>query len=131
MIKEAWKAVPFRTSIGIAKDGRPILSPLRDGGKQYGPCDVDVCNGVNIDGRYMYASTTFHPYIMGCFGRGSAPKLYQECSENPRLCDVEYDGVKVGDGKLRKKSNAKSGLTMSWMLALVSTCLYIVQLHCF
>jgi len=32
MIQEAWKDYPFRTVIGIAKDGRPILSPFKSGG---------------------------------------------------------------------------------------------------
>jgi len=36
----------------------------------------------------MYASTFFHPYMVGCYGKGSAPELYQECSSNPRLCGV-------------------------------------------
>jgi len=56
-------------------------------------CDVDVCNGLEISGNYMYVSTFFHPYIMGCFGKGTAPELYQQCSTNPRLCNVVYIGA--------------------------------------
>ena len=32
MILDSWKDYPFRTVIGIAKDGRPILSPYHSGG---------------------------------------------------------------------------------------------------
>jgi len=39
-------------------------------------CDVDVCNGMEIGGNYMYVSTFFHPYIMGCFGKGTSLELY-------------------------------------------------------
>jgi len=45
---------------------------------------------MEIGGNYMYVSTFFHPYIQGCFGKGSAPELYQGCSANPRLCNVVY-----------------------------------------
>lgn len=95
MIKEGYKDYRYRQVIGIAKDGRPILSPYRNGGKPYTDCEVDVCNGVKVGEHYMYAATMFHPYIMGCFGPGGAStKMYQECSANPRLCDVKYEGVK-------------------------------------
>lgn len=76
LIKEAWLDTPFRTTIGIAKDGRPILSPYRNNGQLYDPCEVDICNGVEVDGHYMYATTTFHPYVMGCYGKGNSPALY-------------------------------------------------------
>lgn len=62
----------------------------------YSDCEVDVCNGVTVDGFYMYTATKFHPYIMGCYGPGGEVKeLYQECSANPRLCNVQYEGVKT------------------------------------
>ena len=31
---------------------------------------------------------------MGCYGPGDSPKMYQECSANPRLCGIKYEGVK-------------------------------------
>ena len=90
-IKNAWSNdMPYRTPIGLAKDGRPIYSPLKNNGVEYDPCDVDICNGRKINGNYVYVTTTFHPYIMGCYGMGSSPNLYQQCSTNPRLCGVEY-----------------------------------------
>jgi hypothetical protein len=66
-------SVPYRTAIGISKDGRPIYSPYYGNGKKYNDCDVDVCNGITINGQYSYVATFFHPYVMGCFGKGSNP----------------------------------------------------------
>lgn len=85
-MEQAWAAVPYRSAFGMSKDGRPILSPFHGNGIAYSDCEVDVCNGLEINGHYMYATTFFHPYIQGCYGKGSAPALYQECSSNPRLC---------------------------------------------
>lgn len=86
--RAACRAIPYRSALGIAKDGRPILSPYYNAGTAYDDCEVDVCNGRDINGHYQYVSTFFHPYTVGCFGRGSAPELYQSCSANPRLCNV-------------------------------------------
>jgi hypothetical protein len=34
---------------------------------------------------------------MGCFGKGSSPEIYQQCSTNPRLCNTLYlDGAFSG-----------------------------------
>lgn len=59
-----------REVVGISKDGRPIYSPLYNDGKSYSYCDVDVCNGLWIDGHYSYVSTMFHPFVIGCYGPG-------------------------------------------------------------
>merc|ERR1712146_12515 len=72
--------------LAISKDGRPILGPYKQDGTSYSDCDVDACNGVELDGSYMYATTFFHPYIMGCYGKGSNPSVSQQCSSNPRNC---------------------------------------------
>ena len=66
--KSTWLNIPYRTAIGIAKDGRPIYSPYYGNGNTYKDCDVDVCNGIMINGQYSYVATFFHPYIMGCYG---------------------------------------------------------------
>lgn len=95
--REVWKGnKPYRSAFGISKDGRPMLSPMYGNGAEYDYCSVDVCNGMDINGNYMYVTTFFHPYIQGCYGRGSAPELYQQCSTNPRLCNVVYQGAIAG-----------------------------------
>lgn len=95
--KEVYAAsLKYRSVLGVSKDGRPIYTPLYDNGKEYADCDVDICNGIMIGGHYSYVSTLFHPYIMGCFGPGSSPELYQQCSTNPRLCNVQYADAKWG-----------------------------------
>lgn len=103
LIKSAYtKDMPYRTPTGIAKDGRPIYSPLHSNGQEYAPCDVDICNGKMIKGHYAYVTTTFHPFVMGCYGKGSSPALYQRCSTNPRLCGVTY-GSAEEDGAITLK----------------------------
>lgn len=82
--------LPYRSTFGISKDGRPIYTPFWDNGKLFDDCAVDICNGMEIGGHYSYVATLFHPYTMGCFGPGSNLEIYQECSTNPRLCNVEY-----------------------------------------
>lgn len=47
---QQWKAVPFRTAIGISKDGYPIYSPYFGNGQVYSDCMVDTCNGFNVSG---------------------------------------------------------------------------------
>jgi len=59
--------------IGIAKDGHIIWGPFDADGDLWGDCDVDVCNGIQVDGYYGYAATGFHPYIVGCWGPGNYP----------------------------------------------------------
>ena len=34
-----------------------------------------MCNGIEIGGYYSYVTSFFHPYIMGCYGRGSNTEL--------------------------------------------------------
>ena len=82
--------LPYRSVLGISKDGRPIYTPLYGNGEAYDDCEVDICNGRMIGGHYAYVSTNFHPYIMGCFGSGpEVENMYQECSANPRHCVVQ------------------------------------------
>jgi len=75
-IREVYeKKHPFRSVFGLSKDGRPIYTPHYGGKKDYTDCDVDVCNGMNINGHYSYVSTYFHPYVMGCYGPGDKSSL--------------------------------------------------------
>lgn len=57
--------------VGMARDGRIIYGPYNADGKTWDDCDVDVCNGLTVDGSYSYATTTFHPYVVGCWGPGN------------------------------------------------------------
>ena len=78
--------LPYRSVFGLAKDGRPVYTPMHSGGSVMDSCDVDVCNGFDLNGHYSYVSTLFHPYIVGCYGPGSSPSVSQGCSANPREC---------------------------------------------
>ena len=75
----------YRNTLGVAKDGRPVYTPYYGGGQTYAGADVDVCNGLTVNGHYAYVSTEFHPYIIGCYGKGNKPKYDQQCSTNGRL----------------------------------------------
>jgi hypothetical protein len=72
-MKEGWLAKPYRSVLGISKDGLPVYSPYYKGGNAYTFCEVDICNGMMIDGYYSYVATFFHPYIIGCYGKGNNP----------------------------------------------------------
>lgn len=64
--------------IGVAKDGHVIYGPYKDNGNLWEPCDVDVCNGRKFDTtHYGYVATMFFPYVVGCWGPGSATKNLQ------------------------------------------------------
>ena len=78
--------MPYRSVLGVSKDGRPIYTPIYSNGEEYTGCDVDVCNGMEIGGHYAYVSTFFHPYFMGCYGPGPGSDYAQACSQNPRIC---------------------------------------------
>lgn len=60
--------------IGIAKDGHILWGPYKDDGTLWSDCDVDFCNGATINGAYGYASTSFFPYTVGCFGPATLAK---------------------------------------------------------
>jgi hypothetical protein len=87
-------SLKFRSTYGLAKDGRPIYSPMYAGEKTYADCEVDVCNGMMINGNYAYVATLFHPYFLGCFGPGSQTNFSQACSANPRMCAAKAAEVK-------------------------------------
>ena len=72
--------------IGIAKDGHMIMGPYKKDGTLWQPCDIDACNGVTINQNYVYVSTLFHPYTVGCWGPSSTPSFPASCSTNSRTC---------------------------------------------
>lgn len=62
---------------GIAKDGHVIYGPYNSNNELWSCDDVDMCNGFFVDsatGEYGYASTTFFPYLVGCWG--PAPMIH-------------------------------------------------------
>ena len=73
--EEAYTSYKSLNPIGIAKDGHIIWGMYNSNGALWGDCDVDVCNGATIDGYYGYAATSFHPYIVGCWGPGNYPTV--------------------------------------------------------
>lgn len=90
-MKTGWLAVPYQSAFAVSKDGRPIYTPYHNNGVTRENCNVDVCNGFNdANGNYAYQTTFHHPYIMGCYGKGNSPNIYQQCSSKPRLCNVSY-----------------------------------------
>lgn len=72
--------------IGVARDGNFILGPYNAQGQLWSPCELDACNGITIDGEYFYASTTFHPYTVGCWGKSEQKRVAEECSSNTKVC---------------------------------------------
>lgn len=73
--------------VGIAKDGHQILGPFKQDGSLWQPCDVDICNGLTINGSYYYAMTSFYPYTVGCWGPVSSSNNYNlACTTNQRVC---------------------------------------------
>jgi hypothetical protein len=69
-----------REVVGIALDGRKIYGPFNNAGGFYLRSDVDICNGMIIDGEYAYVMTTFYPYTVGCWGEGDKTSLKASCS---------------------------------------------------
>ena len=104
IIQESWLKRPFREVFGLSFDGRPIYSPYYSDGKLYEGCDVDVCNGLFIDGEYGYVTTIFHPFVIGCYGPGSNPGFSHSCSLKPRTCESGYEDQKVLEEKKQKQA---------------------------
>lgn len=66
--------------IGLARDGHFIVGIYNQHGKLWSPCEVDFCNGAIINGEYVYASTMFHPYTVGCYGPATDNKFSGDCT---------------------------------------------------
>lgn len=69
---------------GLALDGHVIYGPYNSDGEVWACDDLDVCNGFWLDdGAYAYASTTFYPYLVGCWGPGPTTHAHVPgCSTN-------------------------------------------------
>jgi hypothetical protein len=87
----AYTPVPVKTifPIGLARDGKVIYGPYNSNGELWNPCDVDMCNGRNMDStHYGYVATMFFPYTVGCWGPGNrGANVQPSCSANARFCD--------------------------------------------
>lgn len=83
---EAYEDHKRLTVLGLAKDGHIIWGPYKDDETLWTDCEVDMCNGKVVDGTYGYVSSTFHPYLVGCWGPGTNSTLSQSCSSKSRSC---------------------------------------------
>ena len=124
-IRTAWESKPYRSVAGLSKDGRPIYGPFYGNKQEYKSCDVDVCNGMTINGEYAYVSTFFHPYIQGCFGPGNMPDYSQQCSSNPRNCNslTDFSNNRGGGGPGNDERNGPPGKrddTFSDIISIIS-----------
>ncbi|CDW88993.1 UNKNOWN [Stylonychia lemnae] len=72
--------------IGIALDGHVIFGPYNATGNLWQPCDVDACNGITVDNNYIYVSTMFHPYTVGCWGPANPKHFKQACTSQSKIC---------------------------------------------
>jgi hypothetical protein len=75
--------------VGIAKDGRIMYNPYKINGDVWNTCDVDMCNGRQMNGFYGYVMTEFFPYTIGCWGPGlivNNELMFPSCSLYPRQC---------------------------------------------
>ena len=70
--------------VGLAKDGHVIVGPYNEAGELWSCDDVDVCNGAFLDSdkSYVYASTPFFPYFVGCYGPGPQQTVSATCTTN-------------------------------------------------
>lgn len=94
-VDECWGQAPeyllsnfnqTQSPIALAKDGRIVWGPYNAYGQTYSACNVDVCNGLWLDGYYSYVATPFHPYNPGCFGPGSTVSYGPQCTTNSEVC---------------------------------------------
>jgi hypothetical protein len=62
------EVVPGQPSgiMGVAVDGFPIYGPWDENGVELTPADLDVCNGMEVNGSYRYIITQDFPYGPGC-----------------------------------------------------------------
>lgn len=97
LFKESWTTTSDYGGVyGIAKDGHLIMGPYNDNGELWGCDDVDFCNGFFMsDTSYAYASTTFFPYTVGCWGpsNGNLSTFTTTCSTN--ACGFSVSGISL------------------------------------
>ena len=78
--------------IGIAKDGHLVVGPYDDS-QTLLACSTDICNGMFLgDGSYVYVSSPYHPYFVGCWGPANSPPIAQWCSDNSNRAQCGTSG---------------------------------------
>lgn len=93
-VEAAYSRFGSQEPIGVAMDGHIIWGPLDSTGMAWNDCELDVCNGVFVDGWYGYASSYYFPYTVGCYGPGNYNTLSPTCSSLVRSCS-QADLTKV------------------------------------
>lgn len=92
--KERWiSTADYGKPFGLAKDGHVIFGPYNKDGELWSCEDVDFCNGFFLaDQSYVYASTTFYPYTVGCWGpaEGQLGQFTPSCTSN--ACNTSLSG---------------------------------------
>ncbi len=84
-----WPTANYGGSWGLAQDGHVIYGPYNADGELWSCEDVDVCNGFTLaDSSYGYASTTFFPYSVGCYGPGPAQNFAVDSSCSTNACGL-------------------------------------------
>jgi hypothetical protein len=80
---------------GLARDGHVVFGPYNSDGELWSCDDVDQCNGFFLDdGSYGYASTTFFPYTVGCWGPAPTGHTYKPgCSKSACGFDASISSI--------------------------------------
>merc|ERR1711957_733807 len=92
-----------------------IYGPFNADGETWSCDDIDMCNGFFLaDGSYGYASTSFFPYLVGCWGPAYASHDFTPtCTENGCTYSSEDDSDSDSDSD----SSAISSLSLSALAA--------------
>eukprot|EP00347_Sterkiella_histriomuscorum_P014803 403359465 len=108
--------------LGIAKDGHKILGPYKNDGSLWQPCEVDVCNGVTINGSYYYVMTSFYPYTIGCWGPAEKTSYTLTCTTNRRVCTNKrnLNNEDILYSSALNNQNIFSGLILSFLTLVVT-----------
>lgn len=81
-----------------------IYGPYNSDDELWSCDDVDMCNGFFVDaetGEYAYASTTFFPYMVGCWGPAYATHEFMpSCTSSGcgqgAFSGLSYSAILVG-----------------------------------
>lgn len=105
-VDNAFDSFGHQEPIGIAKDGHIIWGPKNAEGQEWNDCELDICNGLFVDGFYGYAATNYFPYTVGCYGPGNYNTLAPTCSGIVRQCSQSELDALVTEGEVTIISGA-------------------------